>query len=87
MAKQPQRINDAHAVHADNVARADVAIEFGIRPRIDELGDVERHMLAAVPGGDCRKNAPDRLLVREDVDRKAKQCDPHGTCPVKAIAP
>jgi hypothetical protein len=72
MAKQPQRVNDAHAVHADDVARADVAIEFGIRARIDELGNVERNMLAAPAVGDCREDTLNRLVVRQDVDRKAK---------------
>jgi len=85
MTKQPQGINDAHAIDADDVAVADVAVEVGIGACVDQLGDVERDMLAAFTCGDCRQDALDRFAVREKVDRKAKQRDPHGTYSVTTL--
>lgn len=41
--------NDPHAVEADDIAVGDIGREHGIRPHIDEFGDVQRHMLQPSP--------------------------------------
>ena len=59
--------------YAYNISFSYVAIELGIRARIDELGNVESYVLAALAVGDRREDALNRLVVRQDVDWKAKQ--------------
>ncbi len=49
------------AINANDVAAFNVGGKHGIKPHIDEFGDVERHVLYALTSAHCRARELNRL--------------------------